>query len=68
MILFEENKFYTFAKGYYDLAIEKLITIRLNGDWINSWDNESQTKSFNYVNDINRQYIILQKLRDSARD
>jgi hypothetical protein len=68
MILFETNGVFKFAKGYYDLAIEKMISIYRDEQWANSWDNETKSKSTNYINDLNRQIEILKELRDKARE
>jgi hypothetical protein len=68
MILFEENKVFAFAKGYYDLAIEKLNIILTDIEYHETWDNKSKTKSQNYILDIQRQLQKLMELQNLARD
>lgn len=67
MISFEENGYYSFAKGYYNLAIEKLLIIANDHEWLGSWDNESHSKTSNYLKDIDRQLIALRALEEKAR-
>lgn len=68
MILFETNNVYKFSKGYYDLAIEKLTRIKKDYWWINTWDNFSGLKSYNYNLDIDNQLSKLQTLQKLAKD
>jgi hypothetical protein len=68
MIMFESIGSYKFAKGYYDIAIEKLTYIRYDINWALSWDNKSGSKDKNYKNDIDRQLEILKEFRDKARN
>lgn len=68
MILFESNNIYGFAKGYYDLAIEKLIYLMEDQIWLDSWDNESHSKSKNYLGDCNEQLMLLHELKGKARN
>lgn len=76
MILFEENDVYSFAKGYYDLAIKKAQRIIADGDWMYSWGGAVlmggvfttlNKKGKNYVADIERQIKLLEELRDKAK-
>lgn len=68
MIIFEENNIFSFAKGYYDLAIEKLSIILNDEEYAKTWDNELNTKSKNYNIDINRQLNKLKELQLKARN
>ena len=68
MILFDQNNVFKFAKGYYDLAIEKLDKIMQDKNWLSYWDNESKSKSKNYLIDCSVQLQTLKILRDKAKD
>lgn len=66
MILFETNKIYSFSKGYYDLAIEKLLILMSDQTWLDCWDNITHSKSKNYLDDCKKQLDILCNLQSNA--
>lgn len=76
MILLENMGYYRFAKGYYQLAIEKLSGILADGAWFTSWGGYEtgqntlglSKRGKNYAEDIKRQLAQLLELESKARE